>query len=109
MRVLLDECLPARLRFDLPGHDVSTVPHRGWSGIKNGDLLRRAVEDRFDAFITVDKKLPAQHRMAEFDIAVFVLRSHSNDLEPLRRLMPELREKLPSALRRTMTVLGEAE
>jgi hypothetical protein len=109
MRVLLDECLPARLRFELPGHDVTTVPHRGWSGIKNGALLRRAVDDGFDAFITADKKLPDQHRMVDFDIAVFVLRSRSNDLEPLRRLMPELRSRLSSASRRSVTILGEAE
>jgi len=39
MRVLLDECLPARLRLDLPGHEVATVPQAGWAGIKNGKLL----------------------------------------------------------------------
>ncbi len=40
MRLLLDECLPARLRHDLPGHEVQTVPGMGWAGIKNGKLLR---------------------------------------------------------------------
>ena len=44
MRILLDECLPARLRRDLPGHEVLTVPRAGWAGVKNGKLLRLIAE-----------------------------------------------------------------
>jgi hypothetical protein len=29
MRVLLDECLPRKLKFDLVNHDVKTVPEMG--------------------------------------------------------------------------------
>ena len=39
MRILLDECVPRRLRAELTGHDVHTVPEMGWSGKKNGELL----------------------------------------------------------------------
>ncbi len=61
MRVLLDECLPARLRRDLPGHEVVTVPQAGWAGIKNGKLLRLIAESgQFDVFLTMDKSLPHQ-------------------------------------------------
>ena len=42
MRLLLDECVPARLRKALLSHLVSTVPQEGWSGIKNGQLLALA-------------------------------------------------------------------
>jgi hypothetical protein len=51
MRVLLDECLPRRLKTVLGGHDVQTVPEAGWGGKKNGDLLRLAAAG-FDAFVT---------------------------------------------------------
>ena len=40
MKVVLDECLPRKLKRALPGHDVATVPEMGWAGIKNGPLLR---------------------------------------------------------------------
>ncbi len=30
MRVLLDESLPRKLKFELPDHDVATVPEMGW-------------------------------------------------------------------------------
>ena len=73
MRILLDECLPARLRRALPGHDVQTVQGRGWAGIKNGELLRRAVEERFD---------------------IIAWRAHSNDIVDLLPLMPAVLETL---------------
>lgn len=34
MRVLLDECLPRKLKQSLLGHDVTTVQERGWSSKK---------------------------------------------------------------------------
>ena len=42
MRILLDESLPRRLRGVFAGHDVVTVVEAGWSGVKNGELLRLA-------------------------------------------------------------------
>lgn len=40
MRLLLDECVPRKLRSDLEGHDVRTVQEMGWAGKKNGELVR---------------------------------------------------------------------
>jgi len=37
--VLLDECVPRKLKRELADHDVQTVTESGWSGFKNGDLL----------------------------------------------------------------------
>ncbi len=34
MRVLLDECLPRRLKAHLVGYQVVTVPEAGWAGKK---------------------------------------------------------------------------
>jgi len=44
MRILLDESLPRELAQELPGHDVQTVQDADWSGLMNGELLRRAAE-----------------------------------------------------------------
>ncbi len=54
MRVLLDECLPRRLRRSIVGYDVATVSDVGWSGTSNGELLGLAA-DEFDVFVTVDQ------------------------------------------------------
>ena len=56
MRILLDESLPSELKGECAGHDVRMVQEAGWSGVKNGELLRRAAE-RFDVFDTADQNL----------------------------------------------------
>ena len=55
MRVLLDECLNWRLGRAWPGHFCTSVPRMGWSGIKNGALLEKMKQERFDVFITGDR------------------------------------------------------
>lgn len=47
MRILLDECVPARLGRELVGHEVRTVPEMGWASKENGVLLSLA-EGEFD-------------------------------------------------------------
>jgi predicted nuclease of predicted toxin-antitoxin system len=37
MRILLDECLPKKLKKDFINHEVKTVPEMGWGGKKNGE------------------------------------------------------------------------
>jgi hypothetical protein len=32
MRVLLDECLPKKLKHELEANEVTTVPEAGWAG-----------------------------------------------------------------------------
>jgi len=95
MRVLLDECLPSRLKRLLPGHEVSTVADAGWAGKTNGELLSLAV-DRFDAFVTIDKNLPAQQNLQRLRIGMIVLRAVSNRFRDLEPLAPELVEALVS-------------
>ncbi|MBZ5637816.1 MAG: DUF5615 family PIN-like protein [Acidobacteriia bacterium] len=95
MRVLLDECLPRRLRLAFPDHEVSTVPEAGWSGRSNGDLLTLA-KDRFDVFITIDRNLAAQQPLAGMRLGVIVLRASSNRFEDLKALVPEITKALAS-------------
>ena len=96
MRVLLDENLDWRLRrgFDAV-HDVVTVKYRGWSGKKNGELLRMAAAE-FDAFVTLDSNLEYQQNVAALDLAVVVVRAPSSDLSDLEPLLLELNALLPS-------------
>ena len=89
MRVILEECLPRRLGLELPGHFVSTVPQAGWAGISHGKLLAR-ISGNYDAFVTVDKNLPAQQNTEGLHFGVILLRANSNQLTDLRPLLPEI-------------------
>lgn len=93
MRLLLDECVPHRLRRTLPDHEVQTVPEMGWAGLKNGVLLERA-ESHFDVLITTDQKLKFQQSVSNRDIAVVVLVAKRNKLEFLQPLVPDLEQTL---------------
>jgi predicted nuclease of predicted toxin-antitoxin system len=91
MRILLDECLPARLWRDLPGHEVQTVPRAGWAGIENGNLLRLISDSgKFDVFLTMDKNLPHQQKLEDLLFAVVILRTKSNRFDDTHPLMPEV-------------------
>jgi hypothetical protein len=105
VKILLDECVDRRFARDLPGHEVTTVPQRGWAGIKNGELLARA-EKEFDAFITVDRKISVQQDLTRFQIAVVLLRAATNRLEHIRPLAPALIEALGPAPKGALTVIG---
>jgi hypothetical protein len=83
MRILLDESLPRTLRAELLEHSVKTVVEMGWSGIKNGELLRRAA-DRFDVFVTADQNLPYQQNLSALPVSVVVLAARTNRIEALR-------------------------
>jgi predicted nuclease of predicted toxin-antitoxin system len=93
VRVLLDECLPKKLKRLLAGHEVRTTAERGWAGKKNGDLLTVA-QAEFDALLTVDRSLRFQQRVARFDIGVIVLTAPENTLESLQPLVPEVLQAL---------------
>jgi len=73
VKVLLDENLPHRLRTHLGSHEVFTVRYQGWSGLKNGELLRSAENDGFEVFLTGDQTLPYEQNLTGRSIAVVVL------------------------------------
>jgi hypothetical protein len=104
VRVLLDECLPKRLKRELVGDETRTAPEMGWASKRNGELLALAV-GLFDAFITADRNLSYQQDLSSFDIAIVVLVAHSNRFDDLRPLAPRVLEVLPSAQRGRATVV----
>ncbi len=93
MRILLDESLPRKLRLELPGHDAQTVQKRGWSGLKNGALLREASQE-FQVLLTGDRNLEFQQNLATLPIAVIVMVAINNRIETLRPLIPDVLEAL---------------
>jgi predicted nuclease of predicted toxin-antitoxin system len=76
MRILLDECVPRRLKRDLGNHEVQTVPEMGWAGMKNRALLQRAAE-YFDVLLTTDRNLTFQQNMAKVRLGILVMHAPS--------------------------------
>ena len=66
MKLLLDECIPKRLRVDFPGHEV----------------------------LPVDQNLPFQQNLTAQSIAILILVGRSNRCPELRALVPKALEAL---------------
>ena len=89
MKILLDESLPVNLADELPGYGVSTVNAEGWTGKKNGELLKLA-EERFHVFITADQNMQYQVNLMRHKIKIIVLAAPTNRLEDLKPLLPKI-------------------
>lgn len=87
MRLLFDECTPKRLTNDFPG----------LNGLKNGQLLRAAVELEIDVLLTVDQRLRFQQNLSQFNLAVIILVA-----KPCR--YPQLKLLVPKVLRTLETI-----
>ena len=91
MKILLDESLPRKLRYDFGGdHEVYTVRDKSWFGKKNGELLKIMTEDKFEIFVTVDRNLPYQQNLEKLPLIIIVLSAVDNRRETLRLLIPKL-------------------
>lgn len=78
MRVLLDECIPRKLKTAFAGYDCQTVPEAGLAGQKNGCLLSLAEAAGFALFVTMDKGLQYQQNLAGRRIAILIVRAKTN-------------------------------
>jgi predicted nuclease of predicted toxin-antitoxin system len=89
MKILLDECVPWPMHRLLAGHECTTAQQRGWGGIKNGELIRRA-EGEFDLFITADQNLRYQQNLAGRRLPILQL--STNDLRRIRATAAQIQK-----------------
>src|SRR5215813_11485103 len=69
MRILFDQGTPVPLRQHLTSHVVDTAFERGWSTLRNGELLDVAEHERYDLLITTDQHLRYQQQLAARQLA----------------------------------------
>ncbi|MBW4692084.1 MAG: DUF5615 family PIN-like protein [Lyngbya sp. HA4199-MV5] len=94
MRILLDECAPRPLKRELADYEIHTVVEMGWSGKKNGELLRLMNQKGFTILLTTDQNLRYQQNLQQTGVAVIVLVARSNRFPDLVPLIPDVRTVL---------------
>jgi len=77
VRILFDQGVPVPLRASLTRHEVATAYEKGWSKLKNGELLDAAEQDGFDQLVTTDAHLKHQQNLRRRKVAIVVLTSTS--------------------------------
>jgi predicted nuclease of predicted toxin-antitoxin system len=105
VKILLDENLDWRLRRELSGHVVESVPLIGWTGLKNSELLEHA-RGEFDVLIIMDAGLSFQQDLIKYQIAVVVLKAPSNRLADTRLLMSRVIALPPTLKPGTLTIVS---
>src|SRR5215469_6203437 len=73
MKILLDECVPQRLRNHFPGHECQSAQYAGFAGLESGDLLRAAEAAKFDVLLTVDRGFEYEQNLGRRQIAILIL------------------------------------
>ncbi|MFN0112018.1 MAG: DUF5615 family PIN-like protein [Blastocatellia bacterium] len=95
MKLLFDENTPEELMPHFQPHDCTHINRTQFKGLKNGTLLT-AAEASFDVLITADSNLYYQQIVAEFNIAVLVLRAFRTRLEFFLPVVPNALQALDS-------------
>jgi hypothetical protein len=90
VRVLFDQGTPEPLRHSLAQHKIATAFERGWSKLKNGELLDAAEKEGFAVLVTTDSSLKHQQNLQSRRIAVVVLTTPS---------WPRIQRAIPSIVR----------
>lgn len=85
MKILLDESVPHAVQAQLRHFAIRTVQDMGWTGIKNGELLRLA-EQEFNVLVTADQNLPHQQNLSGRKLAIIVI--PTNQVRTVIALLP---------------------
>ena len=93
MKLLLDECVPRKIKFlfTAEGMICETVRDAGWSGKENGELLSLA-EQHYDVLVTIDRNI--RHQQNLLGRSLLIICAISNDYEDIRPHVPAAIEAL---------------
>ncbi|MBE0648569.1 MAG: hypothetical protein IH596_12385 [Bacteroidales bacterium] len=95
MKILLDENIPRKLKFDFNIDDeVRTVQELNWQGKKNGELLGLMTFAGFDIFITLDKNLQFQQNLNRFSIRIIILDASNSRYQTLQPFILKVTQAL---------------
>jgi hypothetical protein len=78
----------------------------GWTGIKNGELLRRA-EEQFDVFVTADQKLRHQQNLSGRTLAIIV--RPTNQVRAVISMLPVIENALKVAQPGTLIEIPQSK
>lgn len=87
--VLLDSCVPRPFKRELRPHRVRHASEIGWQDLDDRPLLERA-DASFDVLITTDQNLRYQQNLSRYSLSVIILIAHTNRLEDLLPLVPDV-------------------
>jgi len=94
MKILLDECVPKRIKAHLKNHELFTARELDLGGVKNGELLKYCCAHDFDILLTIDKNMIHQQNLDKYPLTIAVLNSRSSDIKELLLFLPNFMDQM---------------
>ena len=94
MLVRLDESLPRQLASEISEFECRTVGQQKWTGLSNGELLRKAESEGFRVFLTADQNLQYQQNLSQSNLGIVVIAARSNRIQDLKPLATKIKESI---------------
>jgi predicted nuclease of predicted toxin-antitoxin system len=107
-RVLLDACVPHRLRRGLGAFEVETAWRAALDQIPDRALLD-AIDGTYDVLVTRDRNLTSQQTIVGRSFAVVVLHTLDQSPAAFDALLPQLVAAIAAASPGTVTRVGGVE
>ena len=108
MKILLDENIDVRAKLLFPAAmEVFTVKDMGWTGIKNGELIKLLSQNYFDYWIVADKNIPYQQNTADIPFKIMVLDVFRNTLKSIEPLLPKILAILNTSSSNKVIIVNE--
>jgi hypothetical protein len=102
LRLLFDHNVDRRFRRHLIGHAIQTAREMRWEALRNGELLKAAAADGFDAILCIDKNVEYQQNLQLLPLPIIVLDAQSNALHDLMPFAPYLLKLLNAQLSKAL-------
>lgn len=86
MRLLIDESIPEQIEPYLVEFSPAVIRREGLKGLRNGILLRAAVDREFTVIFSADQSLRFQQNLGRISIGAVVIvniRNRMNDILPV--------------------------
>ncbi len=94
MKVVIDECLPIRLRLQFPEHECVTVQYLQSKGTKDNLLLEHIIGS-YDVLLTIDGNMRYQQNFTKYPrFSSIALSAENNSMTKLLPLVPMIRSAL---------------
>lgn len=94
MRLLIDESIPEQIEPYLSEFGPSTVRRERLKGLRNGVLLRAAVDRGFTVIVSADQNLRFQQNLAKIGIGAVVIVNIRNRMKDILLVLPKIKRAI---------------
>ena len=97
MRLLIDESIPEQIEPYLTEFTPGIVRREGMKGLRNGVLLRAAVDRGFTVLLSADQSLRHQQNLGKIGIAAVVIVKVRNRMKDILPVLQKIKTAIATA------------